>query len=113
MKHFRTLDLVEAKVREGGKYNLTQFTVHQLISPANIELIGRYIHVHCMIHNSCISILVDKNNILMQGKHLTETIRFLTFYKMIIIYIRLTVLKGTAIIKRIFFKLFFQEQCFT
>ena len=37
----RTLDLVESKVKEGGKYNLTQFSVHQLISPANIELIGK------------------------------------------------------------------------
>ena len=82
------MDLVEAKVREGGKYNLTQFTVHQLISPANIELIGSYyIHVHCMIHNSLYIYIGRQNNILMQGKHLTETILFLTFYEMIILYI--------------------------
>ena len=36
----RTLELVEAKVREGGQYNLTAFTVGRLISPANLELIG-------------------------------------------------------------------------
>jgi hypothetical protein len=34
------LELVEAKVKEGSRYNLTAFTVTNLISPANLELIG-------------------------------------------------------------------------
>jgi len=39
--YHRTLDLVEAKVAQGGNYNLSApFSVHNLISPANIELIG-------------------------------------------------------------------------
>ena len=29
-----------AKVREGGEYNLSAFSVGELISPANLELIG-------------------------------------------------------------------------
>ena len=36
----RTLELVEAKVAEGGQYNLSEFSVTKLISPANLELIG-------------------------------------------------------------------------
>ena len=36
----RTLELVEAKVAEGGQYNLSSFSVAKLISPANLELIG-------------------------------------------------------------------------
>ena len=36
----RTLELVEAKVAEGGQYNLSEFSVAKLISPANLELIG-------------------------------------------------------------------------
>ena len=38
--YLRTLELVEAKVREGGQYNLSSFSVGKLISPANLELIG-------------------------------------------------------------------------
>ena len=38
--YIRTLELVEAKVREGGRYNLSSFSPASLISPANLELIG-------------------------------------------------------------------------
>ena len=38
--YLRTLELVEAKVAEGGQYNLSSFSVTKLISPANLELIG-------------------------------------------------------------------------
>lgn len=38
--YHRTLELVEAKIKEGGRYNLTAFSVTNLISPANLELIG-------------------------------------------------------------------------
>ena len=33
-------DPLFAKVREGGEYNLSAFSVGELISPANLELIG-------------------------------------------------------------------------
>ena len=36
----RTLEIVEAKVKEGAKYNLSTFSAAKLISPANLELIG-------------------------------------------------------------------------
>ena len=38
--YLRTLELVQAKVQEGGRYNLSTFSVSKLISPANLELIG-------------------------------------------------------------------------
>lgn len=38
--YLRTLELVQAKVQEGGHYNLSTFSVSKLISPANLELIG-------------------------------------------------------------------------
>ena len=38
--YIRTLELVEAKVREGGRYNLSSFSLAKLISPANLDLIG-------------------------------------------------------------------------
>ena len=34
------MELVEAKVKEGGHYNLSTFSAAKLISPANLELIG-------------------------------------------------------------------------
>ena len=35
----RTLELVEAKVKEGAQYNISTFSLDKLISPANLELI--------------------------------------------------------------------------